>query len=50
MENGPHLALSKGKSIVAQKSEIKNIIKTYDSQEKFLPSYHMKKNIDAWLF
>jgi hypothetical protein len=44
VENDPHLALSKGKSIVAQKSEIKNKIKTYDFQENFLPSYHIKKN------
>jgi hypothetical protein len=29
-KNDPHLALSKGKSIVAQKSEIKNEIKIYD--------------------
>ncbi len=37
--------------VVAQKSEIKIKIKTYDFQENFLQSYHMKKkNIDAWLF
>jgi hypothetical protein len=48
VKTDPHLALSKGKSIVAQKSEIKNKIKTYDFQENFLPSYHMTKNIDSY--
>jgi hypothetical protein len=42
-ENYPHIALSKGKCIVAQKSEIKNKIKTYDFQENFLPLSNKQK-------